>query len=208
MTGVRFRHFSADWLAQNSARGNFGGTCLEKTRTGSARLGRTGADQRTGGPASGSPGSPKTRLGVTSGSLGSGSQNLDRRVFSELFGRPARPELGSESLRSHLSRENSGRGHFGFTSGSLGSRNLGSLRRPGSPRPRLRVTSGSLGSPRTRLGTTSEPLRGHLARPELGSGSLRGHFGITWLEKTWLEATSGSLGSRKIGSRTLRAYLA
>ena len=37
--------------------------------TGSARLGRTGADRRTSGPASGSPGSPRTRLGVTSGSL-------------------------------------------------------------------------------------------------------------------------------------------
>ena len=56
----------------------------------------------------------------------SGLTKHAQACVSELFGRPARPELGSGSLRSHLSRENSVRGHFGVTSGSLGSRNLGS----------------------------------------------------------------------------------
>ena len=100
---------------------------------------------------------------------------------------------------------------------------------PGSPRPRLGVTSGSLrghfavtgpaqnsardhvgatsgspGSPRTRVGVTSGSLRDHLAR----ENSARGHFGVTWLKKTRLGVTSRSLGSGKLGSKSLRSHSA
>ena len=167
----RWTGFGVTRLAKNSARGHFGATWLEKTR-----------------------------LGVTSGSLRGGSQNLDRRVFSELFGPPARPELGSGSLRSHLSRENSVRGQFGVTSGSLrGHFGVTGLAQ-NSARGHFGATSGSLGS--RKLGSGS--LRSHLAR----ENSARGHFEATWREKTRLGFTSRPLGSRRLGSGSLRGHMA
>ena len=117
------------------------------------------------------------------------SKTLHKRAFSALASR----NLGSGSLRGHLARENSARGHFEATW----------LEKPRLGVVRLGVTSRPLGS--RKLGSGS--LRGHLAREnlarghfegtcleKLGSGSLRGHltrgtsvrshFEATWLEKT------------------------
>ena len=110
-------------------------------------------------------------------------ENVAQACVSELFGRPARPELGSGSLRSHLSRENLVRGHF---------------------RGHFGVTWVAQNS----AWVTSGSIRGHRTRPELGSGSLRGHFWVTWLEKTRLGVTSKPLGSRKLGSGSLRGHVA
>ena len=99
-------------------------------------------------------------------------------------GSPARPELGSGSLRGHRTRPELGsgslRGHFGVT---------------WLEKTRLGVTSKPLGS--RKLGSGS--LRGHLAR----ENSARVHFEATWLEKTQLGVTS-----RPHGSRELRGHLA
>ena len=115
--------------------------------------------------------------------------------------------------------QNSARGHFGVTSGSLGSPELGSgsLRETlktlhrrvflsfsadrlaqNSARGHFGVTWVAQNSARGHFGVTSGPLRGHFGVTGLARNSARGHFG----------ATSGSLGSRKLGSGSLRSRLA
>ena len=103
-------------------------------------------------------GSPRPRLGVTSG-------------------HPARPELGSGSLRGHLARENSARSRFELEKLGSKSQELGKTRHfclrghrlaQNSARGHFGVTSGSLGS--KKLGSRS--LRGHLARENSARSQL------------------------------------
>jgi len=168
-----------------SARGHFGVTCLEKiwfgVTSGSLRghLARENSAQshaaveKTRENSAGSRfkagKTEKTRLEATSRWTFPGLTKHAQACVSELFGRPARPELGSGSPRTRLR----------VTSESLVSRRLGSGSFRGHfgvtwlEKPRLEVTSRSRKLEKTRLEVIakSRKLR------KLGSKSLAGgHF--------------------------------